>query len=208
MRKIARWLALLLHRGASCVKPLGRNPTLPRQEWGFVAAVAPRATFQALQEGGGCRRFAGLLAAVVVLASGCSGGALPSGPLFGAPHRSLGPARVSARFLHLGTYAWSADDAVSRWKAGRLWPLLEAKRIDDVLLGLNADQITKYATASGRAELDAMIAQGRAHGIAFELLLGDPSWISSAGIGNLESIFRKLRRIDFESLSYLEVLGK
>jgi hypothetical protein len=79
--------------------------------------------------------------------------------------------------------------------------MLSAKHVDDVLAGFNDRQIATYGTSKGAAEFNAMIAQGRKHGVAFELLLGDPSWISPSGEASLEAILRRLRRLQFAGLN-------
>jgi len=115
--------------------------------------------------------------------------------------RSLELPQSSAAQLRYGTYEWNADDAIGRWQAGTLWTLLAAKHVDDVLLGFDDAQIAKYSTPRGTAQIDAMISQGRARGVKVELLLGDPSWILPSGYRSLETILRRLQRIDFAGVN-------
>ena len=49
--------------------------------------------------------------------------------------------------------------------------------------------------------MNAMIADGARHGVAFELLLGDPSWIVPSGIPSLERIFHRLRAVNFDAVN-------
>ena len=49
--------------------------------------------------------------------------------------------------------------------------------------------------------MNAMIADGKRHGIAFTLLLGDPSWILPSGVPVLERIFHRLRGVRFAGVN-------
>ena len=103
--------------------------------------------------------------------------------------------------LRYAVYEWNVDDAVERWKAGTLWRMLAAKHVDDVLAGFDDAQIATYSTKAGTAQFNAMIADGAKHGVTFELLLGDPSWIPSSGIPSLESIWQRLHGIAFAGVN-------
>ena len=103
--------------------------------------------------------------------------------------------------MSYGTYEWNVDDAVTRWKAGTLWTLLAQKHVNDVLAGFDDAQIAKYGVKPGSSEFNAMIADGTAHGVKFELLLGDPSWIPPSGIPKLEAILKQLHALHFAGLN-------
>jgi hypothetical protein len=69
------------------------------------------------------------------------------------------------------------------------------------MLGFTDADIAKYSRKSGADAMNAMIDQGRGHGITFALLLGDPSWIVPSGSPVLEGILHKLRFIRFAALN-------
>jgi hypothetical protein len=145
------------------------------------------------------RRLAWVLTLLVAaLPAGCVQPALP----FAAPG-----ARTAARLGHAGsslaygTYEWNVDDAVTRWRSGTLWTLLNVKHVDDVLAGFDDAQIARYSTRTGSAEVNAMIAQGSKRGVRFELLLGDPSWMAPSGERALERILHELRTVRFAGLN-------
>lgn len=136
-----------------------------------------------------------LIAAALVVASGCAG-ASPALPI--APNDA---ARPNAPVLAYGVYAWNAKDVFTRWQVGTLWSYLASKHVDDVLLGFTDADIAKYSTPSGAAQINSMIAQGAQHTVRFELLLGDPSWILPAGVSSLTAIITKLHRVNFAGLN-------
>jgi len=103
--------------------------------------------------------------------------------------------------LSYAVYAWNAGDAISRWKAGTLWGYAKALYIDDFMLGFTDADISKYSRKSGTAAMNAMIADGKRHGVRFELLLGDPSWIAPSGIPVLKRILHRLHGVHFAAVN-------
>lgn len=98
-------------------------------------------------------------------------------------------------------YAWNASGVVSRWKAGTLWGLAQTLHVKTFMLGFTDAEISEYSRAKGTAQLNAMIAEGERHGVTFELLLGDPSWIPPSGVPSLERILYRLSKVRFAGLN-------
>jgi hypothetical protein len=98
-------------------------------------------------------------------------------------------------------YAWNAGDVTSRWKAGTLWSFAQALHIKTFMLGFTDADIAKYSRAKGTAQMNAMIAEGKRHGVTFELLLGDPGWIPPSGVPLLDRILHRLRNVHFAGLN-------
>jgi len=104
---------------------------------------------------------------------------------------------ATAPKLSYAVYAWNAGDVISRWKAGTLWSFGKALYVHDFMLGFNDADIAKYSKKSGTADMNAMIAEGKRRGVTFELLLGDPSWISPKGVPVLKRILHRLNGVHF-----------
>lgn len=138
------------------------------------------------------RRLLAVLALVAI--GGCGGGNAPAGAQ-GAGDAAAAPA------LTYAAYAWNAGDVVSRWKRGTLWTFAAAIHVNDFLLGFTDADIAKYSRKAGTAEMNAMIAEGKRRGVAFELLLGDPSWIPPSGVPGLERILRRLGAVHFAGVN-------
>lgn len=121
----------------------------------------------------------------------------------GATSTSTRNARIAATSPRLtyGVYAWNAGDVTSRWKAGTLWSFAKALYVRDFMLGFTDTDIAKYSRKNGTAEMNAMIAEGKRHGVSFELLLGDPSWIAPKGVLVLKRILRRLHGVHFAGVN-------
>lgn len=139
------------------------------------------------------RRVLAVLALGVIAACANDGAGSTAPP---APRTAATPPK-----LRYSAYAWNADDVVSRWKAGTLWSFAKRLSIDDFMLGFTDADIAKYSKKSGTDALDAMIAQGKRHGVAFDLLLGDPSWILPNGVPVLKRILQRLHRVHFSGVN-------
>lgn len=112
-------------------------------------------------------------------------------------------ARYAAAFqaVTYAAYAWNAGDVISRWKAGTLWSFAQTLHVKTFMLGFTDADIAKYSRAKGTAQMNAMIAEGKRHGVNFELLLGDPGWIPPSGVPLLERILHRLRHVQFAGLN-------
>lgn len=121
----------------------------------------------------------------------------------GVTSTSPGGAQSAATFpkVTYATYAWQAGDVISRWKAGTLWSVAKALYVDDFMLGFTDADIARYSQKSGTAELNAMIADGKRRGVAFDLLLGDPTWIEPSGVPKLKRILNRLRGVRFDGVN-------
>lgn len=108
---------------------------------------------------------------------------------------------VSSSHVAYAVYAWNAGDVISRWKAGKLWSFAQTLHVKTFMLGFNDADIAKYSRTEGTAQMNAMIAEGKRHGITFELLLGDPGWIPPSGVPLLERIMHRLRNVRFAGLN-------
>lgn len=108
---------------------------------------------------------------------------------------------ANSHAVSYGAFAWNAGDVVSRWKAGTLWSFARALGVKTFMLGFTDADVAKYSRADGSEQMNAMIAQGKRHGVSFELLLGDPSWIDKAGSPALERILHRLRNVRFAALN-------
>ncbi|HZZ01162.1 MAG TPA: hypothetical protein VFE36_16490 [Candidatus Baltobacteraceae bacterium] len=139
------------------------------------------------------RRFLSVIALLAVAACGSDGAS-------STPAQSA-KSGASATAPTYAAYAWNADEIVSRWKAGTLWSLAETLHVDDFMLGFTDADIATYSRKNGTAEMNALIAEGKRHGIAFDLLLGDPSWILPKGIPGLERILRRLHAVRFAGVN-------
>ncbi len=141
---------------------------------------------------------AAVLASVLLSAGGCSG-APSTISLQEQPQRSaLRSSRAAA--LQYGTYEWSMEDLVRRYRAGTLWALLGAKHVNIVLAGFDDKYIAKCSTPKGAADMNAIVAEAAKHGVRVVLLLGDPSWIPPSGVASLKEILHDLRRVNFAGL--------
>lgn len=136
-------------------------------------------------------RLLGACLAALLAVSGCSSATAPIVPA------ASQAARAAAPSVRYGTYAWNADAVVADWKGGRLWPLFAAKHVDDALLGFDDADIAKYSKPAGIQTMNALFAEGKQHGVRFELLLGDPSWIPPSGVPSLLAILHALRNVPF-----------
>lgn len=99
----------------------------------------------------------------------------------------------------LAVYVWNSDDVLvrSRDSAG-FWPDLARMHIGRLLLALDARQIEQ---ARGQAaDLAGFLADAQSHGVAVELLLGDPHWIEPDQRGKLVAIVQSLRGFAFAGL--------
>lgn len=101
------------------------------------------------------------------------------------------------RTVTYAVYAWNAGDVISRWKGGPLWSFAQTLHVKTFMLGFTDADIATYSRANGSAQTNAMIAAGKRHGVAFELLLGDPDWIPPSGVPQLERILQRLRSVHF-----------
>jgi hypothetical protein len=108
---------------------------------------------------------------------------------------------AGSRALTYAVYAWNAADVISRWKAGTLWSFAQNLHVKTFMLGFTDADITTYSRAQGTAQMNAMIAEGKRHGVTFELLLGDPGWIPPSGVPLLERILQRLRSVQFAGLN-------
>ncbi len=136
-----------------------------------------------------------LAAAALSAVAGCGAQNAPPIPM---------PGTLYAKASHAVTYAayaWNAGDVISRWKAGTLWSFAQTLHVKTFMLGFTDADIAKYSRAKGTAQMNAMIGEGKRHGITFELLLGDPGWISPSGVPALERILRRLRNVRLAGLN-------
>ncbi|HEY1976733.1 MAG TPA: hypothetical protein VGG89_09325 [Candidatus Baltobacteraceae bacterium] len=139
------------------------------------------------------RRFLAMLALAALAACGSGGLTATS-----APHAGTD---ANAPALTYGTYAWNVAEVTSRWKRGTLWTFAAAIHVNDFLLGFTDANIAKYSRKDGTAQMNAMIAEGKKHGVAFELLLGDPSWIVPSGVPKLVRILHRLAAVHFAGVN-------
>lgn len=139
------------------------------------------------------RRFLAAVALSAIAGCGSGGNAPPASQ--NAHNESNPPA------LTYAVFAWNAGDVISRWKAGSLWTFAATIHVNDFMLGFTDADIAKYSRQPGTAQINAMIAEGKRHGIAFDLLLGDPSWIVPSGIPTLERILHRLRAVHFAGVN-------
>jgi hypothetical protein len=139
---------------------------------------------------------AAVLAGALFSVAGCAG-FQPQGGL-SAPPQAASHGHAAA--LQYGTYEWSVEDFVQRYRAGTLWKLLADKHVDVVLAGFDDAYIRKCSTPQGAAAMNAIVADAARRGVRVELLLGDPSWIPPSGVASLTHILRELRRVNFAGL--------
>lgn len=99
----------------------------------------------------------------------------------------------------MGVYVWNSAELIAAQQDERRWQELQQVPVNRVLLALNARQIAEAQTQPQalRGFLDA----ARRHGIAVELLLGEPSWIEPAQRPKLVAIINSLRGFDFAGLN-------
>lgn len=142
------------------------------------------------------RAIAALLAGLMLCCAGCAG-ALPRATAPVVPAASAGSSSAPVAY---GTYEWSVEDLVLRWKAGTLWSFLTAKHVNAVLAGFDDAFIAKCSTPQGAARMNALIAQASSRGVRVELLLGNPSWILPSGIASLKQILYALRAVHFAAV--------
>lgn len=139
------------------------------------------------------RRLLATLGLAALTACGNDGVASTSAP-------SARTAAASATLTY-AAYAWQAGDVITRWKAGTLWTFAKALYVDDFMLGFTDADIAKYSRKNGTSEMNGMIAEGKRHGVAFDLLLGDPSWIAPSGVPVLKRILNRLRGVHFHGVN-------
>jgi hypothetical protein len=138
-----------------------------------------------------------LLPLLALLIAGCAGApGSPAPTLLTAD--AVPPAQARPVFA---AFAWNAGDVMNRWKTGTLWRLLEAKKLNGLLLGFTDADIARYSSAQGTATMNRFIAEAGAHGVRVGLLLGDPNWILPAGISSLKRILHRLRHVTFAEVN-------
>ena len=99
----------------------------------------------------------------------------------------------------LAVYVWNSAGVMSDLHSDKFWQGLQAIPVNRLLLALNAQQIGA-AQAQPQA-LHEFIDTARQHGVAVELLLGEPSWIEPAQRPKLVGIINSLRGFDFAGLN-------
>lgn len=108
---------------------------------------------------------------------------------------------AASQTVTYAAYAWNAGDVISRRQAGTLWSFARTLHVKTFMLGFTDADIAKYSRAKGTAQMNALIAEGKRHGVTFELLLGDPGWIPPTGVPLLERILHRLRNVHFAGLN-------
>jgi hypothetical protein len=100
-----------------------------------------------------------------------------------------------------GLYVWHSAALLASNEAGdgqSLLAQLAAAGYGRLLLSLAARQIASYT--NNDADLRRLIAAARGHGMAVDLLLGDPGWLLPAGRAALLQTLRALSRLPFATL--------
>lgn len=108
---------------------------------------------------------------------------------------------AKSQVVTYAAYAWDSGDVISRWRTGTLWSVARKLHVTTFMLGFTDADIAKYSRAKGTEQMNAMIAEGKRHGVTFELLLGDPGWIPPSGVPLLERILHRLRNVHFAGLN-------
>jgi hypothetical protein len=99
----------------------------------------------------------------------------------------------------MAVYVWNSAGVMADLHSDKFWQGLETIPVNRLLLALNAQQIS--AAQAQPQTLRAFIEAARQHGVAVELLLGEPSWIEPAQRPKLVGIINSLRGFDFAGLN-------
>ena len=104
-----------------------------------------------------------------------------------------GPAR------NFAVYVWNSQDMLAQLQhTEKFWSGLQHLAISRLLLSLNAQQIEQAKGQPG--SLETFIEAAQQHGVAVELLLGEPSWIEPQHRDELITLIKSLRAIPFAGL--------
>jgi outer membrane protein TolC len=102
----------------------------------------------------------------------------------------------------LSTWAWNSQELLSAAQSSDaeslLWSRLRQLSINRLYFSMSSDQI--QAAASNPASMTAFLDAARNHGVAVELLLGEPTWIVPSNRIRLVEIIRSLRAFKFSGL--------
>jgi hypothetical protein len=114
---------------------------------------------------------------------------------------TLGAAAPLAAADHggLAVYVWKSAELIDQQQNQKFWQGLKTIPVNRLLLSLDAKQIEEAQSQPQR--LQGFLDAAKQHGVAVELLLGDPSWIETAQRGKLTAIIDSLRRFDFAGLN-------
>lgn len=109
------------------------------------------------------------------------------------------PVASSSVTAPLSVYVWDSHDVISRNQfQPKFWDLLQRLSIRRLMLSLNAAQIR--AAQDQTDSLKAFLTNSKSHGVAVELLLGEPTWIESANRKKLTDLIGSLRGFEFSGL--------
>jgi hypothetical protein len=98
----------------------------------------------------------------------------------------------------MAVYVWKSAELIGKQNDEKFWQGVQRIPINRLLLSLNSEQIDQ-AHAQPQA-LRGFLEAARRHGVAVELLLGDPSWIQAEHRAKLVSIIDALRGFNFAGL--------
>jgi outer membrane protein TolC len=99
----------------------------------------------------------------------------------------------------MAVYVWKSAELVDRQGDEKLWQGLRTIPINRLLLAMNGQQISEAQVHPDK--LRSFIAAAKQHGVAVELLLGEPSWIEAAQRPKLVAIIDGLRGLPFDGLN-------
>lgn len=100
----------------------------------------------------------------------------------------------------MAVYVWDSHDLISKQQyTDEFWKGLNKLAISRLLLSLDSAQITRAQTNPD--SLRNFLSAARKHGIAVELLLGEPTWITAPGRAQLASLIKSLDSFDFAGLN-------
>ncbi|MGH8506647.1 MAG: TolC family protein [Stenotrophobium sp.] len=99
----------------------------------------------------------------------------------------------------MSVYVWDSHELIRHSQVQpSFWSLLKRLTINHLMVSLNATQI--QAAQARPEELQAFLSNARAHGVAVDLLLGEPSWIEPEHRQELLNIIGSLSAFNFSGL--------